>query len=255
MEKEIVWQEKIDRYLLHQMSDVEKSDFEFELERDQGLEESVRLQRIILEEITDRASFNSMLQIGEKKLVLRLKVLRIVSVAAIFTGLLGFFIWQPTRTPNEIIFNSYAASIPISISIEKTEDPLRGIEYLIPGLTYRESEIAFEGVSFYHNDAFKMASEALESISDLQEKNLDLLLCLSISQLMSDQTEKAITNLEYLRSVSTYKSINNVKYYLSICYIQENKIIKARRLLWDLKKNKGKYSKKATDILRKIRWF
>jgi hypothetical protein len=57
MEKEITRQEKIDAYLLNQMSSSERIEFESQIDSDLELKDKIRIQRMIVEEINDRESF------------------------------------------------------------------------------------------------------------------------------------------------------------------------------------------------------
>lgn len=254
MEKEVTRQDKIDAYILNQMSSSERNDFESQMKSDRELDELVRFQKMIVEEISDRESFQSLLEKHKQGKIVKLKVWRILSVAAVFTGLLGFFILQPTRTSNELILNSYSLSFPDKIQKNKFQEPLRGQEYYIPYLSENNSENAIAGLSYFERKDFQAALESFGRIDNLS-KHPDLLLYMSISQMKLNQNEIAIRNLEYLVSIKDFKYSEPAYYYLSLGYIQKGKILKAREILKRLVKNNGEYSAVAVEILSKLRWF
>ncbi|MBN1181187.1 MAG: hypothetical protein JXB49_02795 [Bacteroidales bacterium] len=254
MEKEITRQEKIDAYLLNQMSSSERAEFELQFDSDRELQEEIRIQKMIIEEINDRESFLSLIDQKKKKKVLTRKIWRVISIAAVFTGLLGFFIIQPTTISNKNIYSAFSDIQPGIIEREKVSDPLRGEEYIIPGLSMTDSEFGIKGLDYFVREDYINASSSFQQIQNIKTYP-ELMLYMAISQLKSQQSSSALINLEYLSSLKDFKSAELAKYYLSLGYINTGKILKARPVLKEIAKAKGTYSTKASEMLSKMRWF
>lgn len=254
MEKEITRQEKIDAYLLNQMSSSERIEFESQIDSDPELQEQIRIQRMIVEEINDRESFNYLLDKNRKKKITVKKTWRILSIAAVFTGLLGFFIIQPTTISNKSIYNTFSDIQPSRIELVRVEDPLRGEEYVIPGLPMTDSEFAKDGLNYYEKNDYLKATIAFQKIQDLKDYP-ELMIYHSIAQLKVGQTSEAINNLLYLSNLKDFKSLELSKYYLSLGYINAGKVLKARKILKNIVESKGEYSMRASEMLSNMRWF
>jgi tetratricopeptide (TPR) repeat protein len=174
-------------------------------------------------------------------------------IAASLIGVV-LLLWQPTKIPNKKAPELYAYVSPDKIELIKTEDQLRGTEYLVPGMSSQNSESAIEGLTYFEIGDFKNAVGYFERIDSL-DSHPDVLLYLSIAQLKSNRSIDAIKNFEYLASIKDFKSSELVNYYLSLGYIQSGEIVKARRILRRIIENKRQYSKEASEILSKLRWF
>jgi hypothetical protein len=178
----------------------------------------------------------------------------VISIAAVFTGLLGFFIVQPTTTSNRDIFKTYTDIRPSRIELVRVEDPLRGEEYIIPGLPMTDSEFAKDGLNFYEKNDYLKATLAFQKIQDLKDYP-EIMIYHSIAQLKIGQTSEAINNLLYLSNLKNFKSAELSKYYLSLGYINAGKILKARKILKNIVEDKGEYSMRASKMLSSMRWF
>lgn len=244
----------MDAYLLNQMSSSERIEFESQLNSDPELQEDIRIQKMIVEEIIDRESFLSLLDQNKKKKVVTRKIWRAISIAAVFTGLLGFFIIQPTTTSNNNIYLAFSDIQPGEIERVKVEDPLRGEEYIIAGLPITDSEYGIKGLGYFENKDYINAAGSFQQIQNIKAYP-DLMLYMAISQLKSNQSSIAIINLEYLSNLKNFKSADLAKYYLSLGYINTGKVLKSRNVLKELVKAKGTYSTKASEMLSKMRWF
>ncbi len=254
MEKEITRQEKIDVYLLNQMSSSERAEFELQLDSDPELQEKIRIQKMIVEEINDRESFLSSIDQNKKKKIITRKILRAISIAAVFTGLLGFFIIQPTTTSNSNIYSAFSDIQPGKIEREKVSDPLRGEEYIIPGLPMTDSEYSIKGLDYFEREDYINAASSFQKIQNIKS-HPELMLYMAISQLKSNQSSSALINLEYLSSLKNFKSTEMAKYYLSLGYINTGKVLKARKVLKEIARAKGTYSTRASEMLSSMRWF
>ena len=243
MGKEITRQDKIDAYLLNQMSSSERAEFELLLDSDQELQEEIRIQKMIVEEINDRESFLSLLDQNKKKKVVTRKIWRAISIAAVFTGLLGFFIIQPTTTSNNIIYSKFSDIQPGEIEREIVEDLLRG-----------EEDFVLKALDYFEREDYKNAASSFQQIQNITAYP-ELILYMAISQLKSNQSSSALLNLEYLSSLKNFKSAELAKYYLSLGYINTGKVLKARKVLKEIARAKGTYSTRASEMLSSMRWF
>ena len=81
------------------------------------------------------------------------------------------------------------------------------------------------------------------------------MLFLAIAQLKTNQVEQAVSNLEYLNTISNYEFADEVKFRLALGYINQNKKSKAKDLLVSLVSTNNKYSNTAQEILDNMRWF
>jgi tetratricopeptide (TPR) repeat protein len=174
-------------------------------------------------------------------------------IAASLIGVI-LLLWQPTKVTNRKAPELYAYVAPDKIELIKTGDQLRGTEYAVPGMSYQNSERAIEGLTYFDSGDFKDAVGPLEGIDSLNY-HPEILFYLALAQLKSNQNSEAIQNLEYLTSIKNFKSSQLVYYYLSLGYIQSGEIVKARRILRSIIENKQQYSKTASEILSKLRWF
>jgi len=174
-------------------------------------------------------------------------------IAASLFGVI-FLLWQPTKIPNKKAPELYAYVSPDKIVLIKTEDQLRGTEYLVPGMSPQNSENAIEGLTYFDTGDFNNAVGSFERIDSLNY-HPDILFYLAIAQLKSNRSIEAIKNFEYLTSRIDFKSTELAYYYLSLGYIQSGEIVKGRRMLRSIVKTNQQYAKAASEILTKLRWF
>ncbi|OYX86714.1 MAG: hypothetical protein B7Y83_00380 [Flavobacteriales bacterium 32-34-25] len=191
--------------------------------------------------------------------VIPLSWIKYASIAAIF--IIGFMIWQPNKLSNDDLFFQYNSeeSIIHSIDYQKIttvseSGGIRGGQELLHNYSKSETDEAMEAIELFKNNNFENSKRILISLNP-KEKNDQLLLFLAITQLKTNEVNKAVSNLEYLNTISNYEFSDEAKFHLALGYINQNEKRKAKDLLVALVSTNNKYSNKAQEILDNMRWF
>ena len=191
--------------------------------------------------------------------VIGLSWMKYASIAAIF--IIGFMIWQPNKLSNDDLFFQYNSEESIIHSIDYTKmatvsesGGIRGGQVLLDNYSKSETDEAMEAIELFKNNNFENSKRILISLNP-KEKNDQLLLFLAITQLKTNEVNKAVSNLEYLNTISNYEFSDEVKFHLALGYINQNEKRKAKDLLVALVSTNNKYSNKAQEILDNMRWF
>lgn len=270
-------QDKIDRYLLNQMSESERKNFKIEMDNDPKLRESVDTQELIVAEINERESFMAILEEAEtarksnssktkpikrvdepsikNRKTFHINYIYAVSIAAAIIGVV-FIIWQPHKSSNQSIYNSYALAYASSNMLESSNTiKTRGGTIFFENFNPSDNAKINEALSLYYNQEYNAASIIFEQVLVPKGKNNELVLYMAISELFSNNLDTAINNLTYLSSLNNYAFKDQVDYYLSLAYIKSNQLSKARKLLNHLVEGNSEYTTQATEILNEMRWF
>lgn len=191
--------------------------------------------------------------------VISLSWMKYISIAAIF--IIGFMIWQPNKLSNDKLFSQYNSdestikSIDYQKMVTNSESSdTRGGEILFQNYSKSETEAAITAIDFFNNNNFEKSRQILTNLNP-RERNNQLLLFLAIAQLKTNHVEQAVSNLEYLNTISNYEFSDDVKFRLALGYINQNKKSKAKDLLVSLVSTNNKYSNTAQEILDNMRWF
>jgi hypothetical protein len=261
MQEEDKIQELIDKYLLNKMSNEEKYHFEKEMTSDLDLQEKVKLQKMIINEIRRKEElytiYKSVEEIhNEKVKTKRILLYRAFSIAALITGI-AFIIWQPTQYSNNKIINKYSTDFPNQFSLEEPTNGLtRGFYIGFSGdFDANEKENLSLALQSYENQNYVQSAHYFQIIDSLLFRDPDLALYMSISQFKSGIDKVAIVNFKYLCTLENFRFQEQAQFFLSLAYIKSGKISEARRLLRKIKDGKSEYSLQATNILSKMRWF
>lgn len=213
-QKDIELQDKIDNYLLEKMNLQERSDFEKLLVADNELKQKVETQKLIVEEIINRAAFNKIVnKVREKdkwrkkfretmtvtfSAVATYKMTIAWSAAAIFIGV--FFV-------NNIVQNSRM-------------DNLYTVNYSMPQANDTRGDNPIEqAAKLLGNDQPKQAKIILESIYNNNSISVD---------------------------------IEEVRWYLALTELKLHNKTNAKKYLNELK-GSNNYGKKADEILKKLK--
>lgn len=208
-----------------------------------------------------RAELNTTENIFDKKetKVISLSWMKYASIAAIF--IIGFMIWQPNKLSNDKLFSQYNSDELTIMSIDyqkmatiSESSDSRGGEILFQNYSKFETEAAIKAIEYFKDNNFEKSKEILVNLNP-RKKNNQLLLFLAIAQLKTNQVEQAVSNLEYLNTISNYEFADEVKFRLALGYINQNKKSKAKDLLVFLVRTNNKYSNTAQEILDNMRWF
>lgn len=269
-------QDKIDRFLLGQMSTDEKKNFTSEMNNNPDLKRTVDTQKLIVDEINERESFMAILNdaenseasindsatsiIEENTLTNTHKLFDIdyrwtISIAAAILGLV-FIIWQPHKTSNNGVYSKYALAYAGSNLLESDNNvKTRGGAIYFENLNPTENQKIDEALSFYYKEEYSKAKTLFEQVLVPREKNTELVLYMAISELYSNDFDKAINNLRYLNNLNDYIFKEPSAFYLALAYIKTNQIHKARKLLNDLRQGDSEYASQANEMLTRMRWF
>jgi len=270
-------QDKIDRFLLNQMNSDEKKNFESHMDNNPGLKKTVDAQKLIVEEIKERESFMAILEeaensaklesnksassIKEEKIsnnkhkTFQLNYKWTLSIAAAIIGI-AFIIWQPHKSSNQDIFNTYTLAYASSNILESDNTiKTRGGNIFFENLNPTDNSKISEALNLYYNKEYGAAKAIFEQVLVPKEKNNELVLYMAICQLFSSDINNAINNLTYLSSLKNYVFKDQVNYYLALAYIKNNQISKARTVLSNIQKSDSEYATTAAEMLNKMRWF
>ena len=192
---------------------------------------------------------------SKEKTGARKKVVMNLLLAAILIGV-GYILWQPFKTGNNKIFETYAVAYPSQFDFGVVGDTSysRGDECSIEFFTLKECIKADTALSFYKRGEYNKAAKLLSEILKPKEKNTELLFYLAIAQLNSDSIGAAIRNFEFLNQVENYEYRDQVLYYLALAYIKVGDRGKAKRILYRIRESESEYKDKSNEILKKLRW-
>ena len=193
---------------------------------------------------------------SKEKFVIRKKVVVNLLLAAILIGI-AYILWQPFKTGNNTIFETYAVAYPSQSIFGLTSETrnIQGDTCILENLSFKECLKADKALRLYDKGEFIQASDLLNEILVPKDKNIDLLMYLAFSQLKTDEVIASIENLEFLKGLDNFKYVDEVNYYLALAYIKEGEQVKARKVLHELEKSNSNYARKATEILDQLRWF
>jgi hypothetical protein len=185
--------------------------------------------------------------------------LKYIAIAAIL--IVGFFIWQPTQSTDEEILAYYsenAGSIG-SVTFEKLNKSIsnsneRGEDFLLDNYTKNETEKALSGLSLYKEGNYDRAKKILKELNP-KERSKQILFFLAVTQLNSNETDSAISNLEYLLDQPNFNFTNEAKFHLALGYLKKGDRKKSKNLLKQLTSIEGKIGKESNFILKEMRWF
>lgn len=236
--------------------------FEEILEQEKSFSKNVKSAFILNEKEKLKQQFQELEKAKKNSRKLPKKSIRFaISIAAAASLIL--FIWQPFKLGNDQLFSNYLASAnttlpPVSridFRVEANEQTRSDNATTISGYTYEESELIFSALNLMRGGNFIGARIRLEKASVTKEKNPEILIYLAIAQLNTNETEKAIENLEFLRNVPNYTFLQEVKYHLAMACLKVNRNKDAKALLHELVKEHAAYSKESEKVLRQIRLF
>lgn len=219
----------------------------FQIEKREKLKQ--KLKALDIESVTKKG-----------KVVSMQPYLKAISIAA--SIILILLVWQPQHSSDKKLFADYSNSIDNSsindftqTELIEEQGSLRGEEEHFRNFTFDETLQLQEAISFVRKKEFIKAKGVFNHFHIEKKKNPGLALYLSIAQLNSDDVSGAITNLEYLKRLPEFPYVEETKFHLAFAYLKTGERRKAKVLLLELVKSKGKLSDQAQQTLKKIRWF
>ena len=258
-------EEKIDRYLEGDMSIEEKLDIEMIISNDKELSKMIELRKAIRTEIINRNDIQSIMLKEEKGIKRKMKWTYLAVAASLFL-LISIGLLQSTKMSNMEIVNQYAYIIPEHSEIDKLKTEnyiqkisdngilLRGEECFFENLNRIECKQALEALTYYFDGRFDESYLLFEEVLKPISKNVELSLFMAIAMIEAEKKEKALGCLLTLKSIGNEMYKEDVDYYLAIAYIQNDQLLKGRKILQTIGQN-SKYYTKAQDVLKKMKLF
>jgi len=227
--------DQIERYFRGEMSDIEKSKFEQELNNNSDLRESV-------DEYINTTKLINSFGFDHKKSHLSQLIIRkrrknilkgIVFSILIILGILSTYIYvanTASTTPSKqniyaTYFNDYEMS---GVKRGSSVSELAEIQDL-----YTEGE--FE--------------KTISKIDSLKTKNSNLLLTKSVSLMRLEKWGQAVNTLNEASMLNESLYNNTIHFYLGLCYVQLNNNTEAKTHFNHISSTKNSYSSRASDIL------
>lgn len=236
---------KIESYLLGQMSETEKVEFESVLQNNQLLKEQLELEQAIVTQIQDRAFVDQQIASAKKEIqkgkTIRLTLYSVVSIAAMLV--LVFFVrgfWQGQH------YDQLYASNFVTYSND----------YLIINGSYR-GDVAIDSlqamaITAYEAKDFSTAINLFTRVLTTTD-NPEIRFYMAISQLEVNQTNQALTNLQTLyNQPNEYRYYEQTRWYLALVSLKLHQKTDAKKYLDELVKLEGVYWDKAKELLTKL---
>lgn len=241
---------KIEQYILGQMTDVEKADFEKELENNPLLKEQLELEQDFVGQIRNRAFVDG--QIGRaKKEMKRGKTIRLISysVSSIAALFLVFFVVQSVlqgQRYNELYasnFSSYTNDLIVTDGTIRGEDETRGEAWHANPIS---------AMSAYEKKDFTTAENQFNEILSKSD-NPEIRFYLAITQLENNKTKEALKNLQLLYSQpKEYRYYEQTRWYLALVHLKLHHKSEAKKYLIELVALDGVYLDRAKGLLDKF---
>jgi hypothetical protein len=175
--------------------------------------------------------------------------------------ILSFFIWQPSQSSNDELFKEYNDNINSLtqdnyklFNTSNINNGERGNDNSYRDYTTLEVKGILSGLTYFKEGNYDKSKSILTKIN-LKKSSVEVLYFLSLSQLNSNDTDVAISNLEILKTKKDLKFLDDVKFHLAMGYIKKGNRKKAKILLKDLIVNNSKFKSKSELILKNMRWF
>ena len=236
---------KIEKYLLGQMTEAEKVEFEKELEDNPLLKEQLEMEQDIVEQLRDRSFVDSQITTAKKEMqkgrIIRLISYSVSSIAALF---LVFFVvqgvWQGQKY-NKLYASNFTA---YTNDLLATDGSFRGDAEI--------DTLQVAAMVAYEKKDFTSAETELNQIL-LVKDNPDLRFYLAITQLETGKTKEALKNLQLLYSQPIeYRYYEQTRWYLALVQLKLHEKGEAKKYLDELVAFNGLYLDKAKELLKSL---
>jgi tetratricopeptide (TPR) repeat protein len=252
--------EKIDQYILGQLSLEDEKAFEQEIAKNDSLKEEVEMTRLIANSFQrngEEGVFNEMRQIGteeefrkilsasgKKKRNTKSMVVAISGVAAAI--LIFIYMGFQPKFSNEALFSEYYVTQSYDVT------PTRG------GTNLSEQQEAnlSEAIKCYDSNDFGKALEYFNKITvqiPLYELQDEIIFYTAICQLETGEVSVSIGNLTYLSEKDDSEYQDNSEWLLALSYLKMGDRNKSVHLLEKIKGKNNDYSVQAGNLINKMR--
>jgi tetratricopeptide (TPR) repeat protein len=271
-------QKKIEKYLLGELNENDKAEFEKQIEADELLKAQLALQREIHVQINSRAFVSAQItsargateeleseldgslihQIQSRAFVdkqiesakatsKKSKTIKLVrfamAIAAVFIG----FVLIQNFMQNRQMDRLFAANFE-TYENQMTESGIYRGEY-----DESENHLINEAVFAYEDENYFEAEKLFKQLAQKYTDNNDFLFYLALSQLQNNKTKESINTFSELYQLnSDYDYYEETRWYLSLAYLKQHKKQKARTILKELVEYEGYYFDHANELLNKL---
>lgn len=236
---------KIESYLLGQMGETEKAEFENELQNNPLLKEQLELERAIVTQIKKRAFVDQQITAAKKEMqkskTIRLTLYSVVSLAAMLV--LVFFVhgvWQGHQYDQLYASNfiTYPNDYLVTDGAYRGDVPIDSLQVMAM-TAYEKKDLA---------SAINRFTQVLTT-----NDNPELRFYLAIAQLETGQTNEALSNLQTLyNQPNEYRYYEQTRWYLALVHLKLHQKADAKKYLDELLKLEGVYWDKAKELISKL---
>ncbi len=234
--------ELIQRFLDNEMSQEERKLFEDQLKKDTSLQEEVLLYRKVNNALKDSSLEDFKTELNQihrehfhTPIIKSIRVWR-YAAAIVLLALIG-----------SVIMFMNSGSDPLK-AYDKYYEALDFFNSKRAGKLNERSEFD-HSMEAYNNKQYQLAYEKLSALLHKEPDNLALKLYLGVSAIEIGQIEKAEELFKNILYTNDPFYIQEAEWYLSLIYIKQNKIEKARPLLIGITERNGNYAEKAQQLL------
>lgn len=237
--------DKIEKYILGQLSKEENAEFEKELETNSELKAQLEIDHLIVMNIQERAFVDEQIDMAKqhkgKARNIRLLIYPLLIAASLLLVVYISGIWQQPKY-NKLYATAY----------ESYDN-----DYMVSDLSHYRGSITLDTISIlamhaYENKNYEEAGMLLETkLHNIENPELEFFL--AMSHLENNKTRQAIQIFEQLYSLAPdYRYYEQTRWYLALAYLkfrQDEKTIEYLNELIDLD---GKYWDEAKELLQEI---
>ncbi len=242
----------IERYLAGEMTRQEKTWFEKELDGNEFLQKEVAVRKktddalrrhdIIelrnkLARIETARRESEAIKLNHKKTAFR--------SAAVLAGLIvaGSLFLLPNRNSSpDAIYNDY-------FTVYNAGSPERSTIVIADNI----SELYKSAMILYHENDFKDASTLLSKYLKNRPGHMEAYMVYGVSEMKNNRFDEAAKAFSTVINDGNNYYLDNARWYLALCYIKSGQTDAARNQLLTIKNSGNAFSKKASDILKKIK--
>lgn len=223
---------KIENYLLDELSHEEKIQFEKEISLSEELKNEVDLHKSLHKDLSDKETSQLISSINEvnkswknktpKSNNLLIKIGAIIALVILLLFAIKFF-WP--KKSNDQLFADYNRPYQMIFNQRSVED---------------NNAILIKAINAYENKNYVEASSLFETLSE-GENNLYLYYAL-LSKLSSPSTESVSSQINTLLQTKNPMIEEQLRWYLAISYIKDGDLEKAKNTLLIIKPDQYNYS-------------
>lgn len=183
-----------------------------------------------------------------------------VAIAAILV--IGFFVWQPTKSSDSNLFENYAYNDIVKENIGnvfqlkvETTIATRGGSFTFEGFSKDDSQKAMEAILLIKEGEFLSGKSVLINLDVGSKMNDQLLFFLALAQSNSGDEKEALAHFNDLGEVENFIYKEDVEFQIAMTELKIGNRKEAKLKLAEIVEKGGKYKGVAEKVLGKIKWF